>query len=355
MQQDDSTYNPDSFYPFREQEKAGTTEVPILDPGHELPPPRNKPSWLIICIFLVALFFAFVLGYNTYARHRNELAVTPTPTVLPSWTPVPSFTPVPTQKLSQFAFPPLQTAYTQTMGAQTMKAAFVSNVITAITFNSGSSQQVNSRVEGYLFGSTEGNPIQTELRISYSAEPSRTAFFGQILVDNRLFMKVNENNWEERDKSDYNKLYENQPIDATAYAYNMLDTLFTNSKALLRGIDSNTVKEEPVEQIDGKTMQVYSFNLSVPDYLDALQKDPKTTKFTLEDAKKIMTNASVGGKLYVDPSSNYIVRITLSGTNFTQINTDQSQLLGQTTTHAIDMIANLVDFNTPLSLKPPTP
>jgi hypothetical protein len=48
------------------------------------------------------------------------------------------------------------------------------------------------------------------------------------------------------------------------------------------------------------------------------------------------------------------VRIVLGGDSFTQINTDQSQLLGQTTTHSIEMVANLVDFNTPLSLKAPT-
>ena len=344
----------ESFYPFREQEKSGEVVVPILDPGHELPPPRKKFSWLMILILLVALFFAFVLSYNAYARRRIQLAITPTPTILPSWTPVPSFTPVPTQKVSEFSSPQLQSAYNQTIGAQTMKAAFISQVHTVNTKTGGEESSVDSRVEGYLFGTSDGNTIQTELRISYSAQPASTAFFGQILVDNRLFMKVNENSWEERDRSDYNKLYENQPIDATAYAYNILDTLFTNSKALLRGIDTSTVLQQPDEQIDGKTVQVYTFNLSVPDYLNALQSDTKTTKFTLEDAKKIMNSAKITGKLYVDPASNYIVRIGLNGSNFTQINTDQSQLLGQTTVLSIDMIANLVDFNSPLSLKAPT-
>jgi hypothetical protein len=134
----------------------------------------------------------------------------------------------------------------------------------------------------------------------------------------------------------------------------MLDTLFTNSKALLRGIDASSIQQEADQQIDGKTVQVYSFNLSVPDYINELQKDPKTTSFTLSDAKKIMESAKINGQLYVDPAANYIVRITLNGSNFTQINTDQSQLLGQTTTHSIDMIANLVEFNAPLSLKAPT-
>lgn len=353
MQPDHDNNTLESFYPYREQEKSGGVVVPVLDPGHELPSQKNKPPWMIISLFAVVLIFAFILSYNTYARQRNQ-TITPTPTKLPTWTPVPSFTPVPTQKVSQFSSPQLQTAYNQTLGVQTLKTAFISNVHTTIVKTSGEESTVDSRVEGYLFGTADGNTIQTELRISYSAQPERTAFFGQILVDNRLFMKVNDQNWEERNRSDYNKLYENQPIDATAYAYNMLDTLFTNSKALLRGIDVTTIAQQPDEQIDGKSVQVYTFNISVPDYIDALQKDPKTTAFTLEDAKKIMGSAKITGKLYVDTSSNYIVRIVLGGNSFTQINTDQSQLLGQTSTHSIEMIANLVDFNTSLSLKAPT-
>jgi hypothetical protein len=352
--QSEHDHTEDSFYPYREQEKAGTAEVPILDPAHELPAPHKRISWPVILIGGVILFFAVVLSYNTYARNRDKQGMTPTPSTLPTWTPVPSFTPVPTQKVSAFSSPQLQAAYNQTLGVQTMKAAFISNVHTLNTKNTGEQWTVDSKVEGYLFGTADGNTIQTELRISYSAQPERTAFFGQILVDNRLFMKVNEQDWIERDRSDYNKLYENQPIDATAYAYNMLDTLFTNSKALLRGIDASSIQQEADQQIDGKTVQVYSFNLSVPDYINELQKDPKTTSFTLSDAKKIMESAKINGQLYVDPAANYIVRITLNGSNFTQINTDQSQLLGQTTTHSIDMIANLVEFNAPLSLKAPT-
>lgn len=354
MQPDHDNKNEESFYPYREQEKSGNVVVPILDPGHELPPPRNKPSWMVIAIMAVILFFAFILSYNTYARQRNQASITPTPSKMPTWTPVPSFTPIPTQKVSQFGPPQLQSAYTQTLGVQTLKAAFISNVHTTIVKTDGAESTVDSKVEGYLFGTADGKTIQTELRISYNAQPERTAFFGQILVDDRLFMKVNEQDWEERNRSDYNKLYENQPIDATAYAYNMLDTLFTNSKALLRGIDTNSIAPQPDEQIDGKPVQVYTFNISIPDYIDALQKDPNTTPFTLEDAKKIMGSAKITGKLYVDTSSNYIVRIVLGGSSFTQINTEQSQLLGQTTTHSIEMVANLVDFNTPLSLKAPT-
>lgn len=350
----------EGFYPYREQQQNGKDpEIPVvasLEEHHSAhkPKPKKRPSILVIAILIILAFGLFVFFYNRKARERQQanLALTPTITITPTPTSTP--TPTPPQRTPRFPDPQLQSAYDNTVNANSMRAGFISDVRTRIVHTDSNEESfIDSRAEGYLTGAADGSTIQTELRITQTNDPSRSGFFGQILVNNRLFMKTNDKDWEERDRSDYNKLYENQPIDATAYAYNLLDTLFTQSKAVLRGIDEATVKAEADDTIDGKAVKVYSFSLSVPEYLNALNRDANVPQFTRDDAKKILQNANLLGRAYVDPATNYIVRLQISGANLTQISTEQSSELGIVTTHDMGMIANLLDFNQPVTLQPP--
>lgn len=356
--------NPNEFYPYRVQEEAGTAQVHTLESHEDVhklheKPSSKRPSALIIILITFTLIGGFIYLYNERARQRYQaqLALTPQPTTSPTPSTTPS--PTPTQKVSQFSDPVLQGAYNNTLAVQSMRVGFISDVKTKTSQqDTNETIELSARAEGYFYGVTDGNTIQTELRIIQTDRPdAQPAFFGQILANNRLFIKRNSDNWVERDRSDFNKLYENQPIDATAYAYNMVDTLFTQSRALLRAIDQNTIQSEPDENIDGKPMKVYSFQFSNLDYINALQFDANTKEFTLEDARKILVNAYITGKVYVDPEKKLIIRIQTTGTNFTQIARQEAeqQHLGITTTHDITMIANLLDFNQPISLQPPSP
>jgi hypothetical protein len=357
-----STNNdPDSFYPYRVQQEHQQSEIPTIDSPDDIhkqpeePKKKKVVSPLVITIIVITLLGGFVFFYNENARNRASgyisLSPSPTPSLAPTVTP----TPTPTQKVSTFTDPLLQEAYNNTLNVNTMRVGFLSDVLTK-TDNQDDTpdQEITVRVEGYFLGATDGNTIQTELKILQTNYPNaQPAFFGQILVNNRLFMKRNDEQWIERDRSDFNKLYENQPIDATAYAYNMVDTLFTQSRALLRAIDQNTVAAMPDEQIDEKTMKVYSFQFSNNDYINALRFDSNTKEFTLLDAEKILVNANITGKVYVDPEKKLITRIQTDGTNYTQITQQQASQLGIITTHNIKMTANLLDFNEPLSLQAP--
>ncbi len=354
---------PHEFYPYRVQEKAGTAQVHTLESHEDIHKlhenARNRtPSKLILILIPATLIVGFILFYNQQARLRSQAQLALTPKPSPSITPSVTPTPTPTQKMSQFADPVLQEAYINTLAVQSMRVGFISDVTTKVLDQQTSqTQELTARAEGYFYGQTDGNTIQTELRIIQTNRANaQPAFFGQILAENRLFIKRNSDNWVERNRSDFNKLYENQPIDATAYAYNMVDTLFTQSKALLRAIDQNTIKADPDEEIDGKQIKVYSFQFSNIDYLNALKFDANTKEFTLEDARKILVNATITGKVYVDPVEKRIIRLQTNGTNFTQIAREEAeqQNLGIMTTHDITMIANLLDFNQPVSLQPPS-
>ncbi len=354
---------PHEFYPYRIQEEAGTAEVHTLESHEDIhklheDSQKRKPSKLILLIIPIILIGLFIFLYNQRARQQQlaQLALTPQPS--PSLTPSTTPSPTPTQKVSQFSDPVLQEAYSNTLAVQTMRVGFISDVTTyTIDQQTNETQELTARAEGYFYGYTDGNTIQTELRIVQTNRlDAQPAFFGQILAENRLFIKRNSENWLERDRSDFNKLYENQPIDATAYAYNMVDTLFTQSRALLRAIDQNTIKPEADEEIDEKQIKVYSFQFSNLDYLNALEFDANTKEFTLKDARKILVNATIIGKVYVDPVEKRIIRIQTDGKNFTQIARQEAeqQQLGIVTTHDIRMIANLLDFNQPISLQPPS-
>lgn len=356
-----SPEHPDGFYPFRIQQESQPSEVPVIehhDDIHKLNetvPKKRKsiPTFAVILMAVLVLLLAFVYGYNTLERRKIEQQLSLTPSVSPSPIPTKTPTPTPTQKVSLFSDPLVQEAYNNTITTRSMRVGFLSDVKTNIlSEESGETEHIEAKIEGYFLGNTDGNTIQTELRITQNGS-DRTAFFGQILVNNQLFIKRNEDRWVERDRSDFNKLYENQPIDATAYAYNMVDTLFTNSKALLRAIDENTVQPLPDETIDDKPVKVFTFQFSNIDYINALQFDENTKEFTLEDAKKILVNAGINGKIYIDPETKTIIRIELAGTNFTQIAKDEAVQLGIITTHDITLVANLLDFNKPVSLEPP--
>ncbi|MCX7997120.1 MAG: hypothetical protein N2691_05230 [Patescibacteria group bacterium] len=353
----ENRHEQDGFYPYLEQQKHGRADVPVVESLEEHHRhhyrPRKKIDWLVVILLLLVAAGAFIFAYNRQARERYMAELALTPTVTPTIIPSPTATPTPTMRVPQFPYPDLQEAYEKTTNAQTMRAGFISDVITTYTRDDGSEQKLESRAEGYLFGASDGTTIQTELRITQKDDPSKTAFFGQILVDNELFIKLDTDDWVRRNRSDYNKLHENQPIDATAYAYFLLDTLFTRSKALLRGIDERSVVREPDTQLDGKQVQQYTFGLSIAEYLAALERDPNTAAFTIKDARKILANATVSGRIFVDPETKYILRIQASASNLTQISTDEQVELGVRTSHQMAMVANLLDFDTPLSLVAP--
>lgn len=344
----DSEFDPDSFYPYRLQQSNPPS--PSIDFPEE--PPRK--SW--IPVFLVVAFgFLMLVAYLKIARSTPSIGTTPTPTIMPSPTVTPTFTPTPTQKISRFQDPLLQTAYDQTITAGTLRVVFTSDVITTTTVpTSGAEQKVQSSAIGYIIGYTDGTTMQTELQISLAGNASQTALFGQILVGDQLYIKTNaDTDWKKRDRSDFNKLYENQPIDATAYAFNMFDTLFSTSKALLRAIEEGSVQKQPEVEIEGKKLIPYTVILNKDEYIAALSKDDTTAEFSVTDARVILQNASLRGTLYVDPTINMIVQISIEATNLTQISREQSSQLGITTTHDIKATGKLNEFNRPVSILPP--
>lgn len=354
----DSRYTSEEFYPYREQQKHGRDEIPVvesLEHHHEFHAKQTKrrPGWLAVAILGFFLLFGGVVLYNRQARERQLARLALTPTTTPTPTPSPTVTPTPTLRVPQFPDAVLQAAYEKTTAARTMRAGFRSDVRTTYVREDGSEQIIESLAEGYLFGTTDGETIQTELRVTQKDDPSRAAFFGQILVNDQLFMKTDSNNWVLRNRSDYNKLYENRPIDATAYAYNLLDTLFTQSRAFLRGIDEGSVTREADAQIEGKPAQVFRFALSIPLYLEALERDPKTADFTLTDARKILADSNISGQLFVDAETGYIIRIQAQAGNLSQISTIESRELGVRAFHSMSMVANLLDFDMPISLAAP--
>jgi hypothetical protein len=362
-------FDPDSFYPFRVQIASGqAVEIPEYTPEegqhhphhHERTKQQFPPILRNILIgfgVLIFLLSCFIWVYNWNARQRMTASITPTQIPSPTLTPIPSATPTPTQIQPRFPDALLQEAYTNTTSVSTAKVAFASTVETTINQPTNQTQQkLRSNVSGYLVGSAIDDTMQTELRIAYADDESRNAEFRQILVGDNLYLQTNTSGrmWDRRRRSDYNRLYENQPLDATTYAYNMLDTLFSSGKALFRAIDVSTVQPQPEREIDGKTYAPYVFRLTVQDYIQALERDPDTTEYILEDARKILANASISGTIFVNKDTRFIERLEYTGTNFTQISNEDSQnLLGITTTHNMSVVAIFSEFNAPLTIIPP--
>ncbi len=364
----------DHFYPYREQQKKNGA-VPIREyqepkqhharahhHHRRLPNHGQFHRWVQIaiggCIVIFLGFIGFVYAYNAYQRSQ---VIEMTPSAVPSATPTatrtpsPTMTPTPTLFQPQFPNPTFQAAYEQTINVQTAKVAFVSDVTTTVGQpNDARTYSLSSRVEGYLVGSAIDDTMQTEVRITYRSDESRNIAFRQILVGENLYLQQStaSDTWTQRERSDYNRLYENQPIDATAYAYNLLDTLFSDGKTFLRSIDPTSIEEEEPRTIEDRSYTPFRFTILIPRYLEILRQDQNTTEFILEDAEKILRNAAISGTIYV-AESGYIERIEFTGSNLTQISDEDAVQLGITTTHSMSVLALFSEFNDPLSIVPP--
>lgn len=375
----------DEFYPYRVQEEAhGKVDVPEytalhnhMNDGHhvhhhtqdhnfDLVDRSRKqlyPKWLQIAAVGFGIFcflgIAAIWMFNDYTRQQIaqqvDVTVSPTPTVTPSPTP----SPTPTLFQPQFPDGELQAAYSKTTTVSSAKVAFVAQVETSINQNTRSDAPeqftLRSNAQGYLVGSAVDDTMQTELRIAYADDDSRNASFQQILVGEDLFIKKSSSGelWKRRQRSDYNRLYENQPIDATAYAYNMLDTLFSEGKAFLRAIDAGSIQREGDRDIDGKKFVPYKFRLDIPRYIETLERDPNANAFIIEDARKILSEAQVTGTLFINKDTGYIERIEFIGDNFTQISDEEAVQLGITAKHRMQVLALFTDYNAPLTIVPP--
>ncbi|MFW5703922.1 MAG: hypothetical protein ACOCXQ_03725 [Patescibacteria group bacterium] len=372
-----SDHSEHSFFPYREQEKEhGSVPIPeYTQLENEPSPPAShvntdlgegakrlqqiKKYLFRISIGLIGvlvILFICIYAYNSYKRAQIANSITPTPIPSPSATPFPTATPTPTLFQPQFPDPQFQAAYEQTTMVSTAKIAFIGRAETTV-LNTEEDQKTElaSRSEGYLVGSAVDDTMQTELRITYIDDETRNASFRQILVGDHLYLQQSSATdlWKQRERSDYNRLYENQPLDATAYAYNMLDTLFSSGKTFLRAIEPSSIEQQEPRQVAETELIPYTFVMNISRYLETLRNDPNANEYIVEDAERILANATVRGRIYLNPDTGYIERIEFIGENFTQISSEEAQELGIQATHTMQVLAILSDFNEPLEIVPP--
>lgn len=375
----------DEFYPFRIQEEVhGKVNVPEytslhghIQDGHHVHKHTQDhnfemvnrsrasfyPKWVQIAavgfgMFCLAGIIAIWI-FNSYTR--QQIAQSMPPTSIPTPTLSPTATPTPTPPLFEPQFPDsdFQAAYNKTTTVSSAKIAFIAQVETTINQNARTDAPeqftLRSNAQGYLVGSAVDDTMQTELRIAYADDQNRNASFQQILVGEELYIKKSASGdlWSRRQRSDYNRLYENQPIDATAYAYNMLDTLFSEGKAFLRAIEPSSLRREGERDIDGKKYIPYVFQMNIPRYIETLERDPNGNAFIIEDAQKILSEAQINGTVFVNKDTGYIERIEFTGANLTQISDEEAVQLGITATHSMQVLALFTDINAPLTIVPP--
>lgn len=228
-----------------------------------------------------------------------------------------------------------------------------------VTVNSqGITKTIVGLVSGYLTGSTDGKSSKVDMRISSPDNPNTSINISYIILesgDTYLKGPATSGKWLKSTKQESKKRNEASPTDASLYGFQIFSTIFSENKALFKAINKDTVTKLPDEVKEGKKLNKYAVDISTPEFLIAQAQDEEFTDKDKSDAKIILQDAIMKATFVVDSATNYVVSINVEAKHLTQIPTPESQNLGVSTTHDLDLNANMSRFDVPADVTPPAP
>lgn len=250
----------------------------------------------------------------------------------------------------------LEAAINQTNSVESAYVDFDSNVTTRVTnVKNGLSQSLKNSLTGYLTGSTNGKLGKAEVRISSAANPGVEVVIEVItLEDETSYVKgpATGQKWLKITKEEAEK--DKTPIDASLFAFNILETVFSENKALFKAVEENSVTVLEEYQRDGVTYKKYQADIATPTYLDALAQDTDTTEKEIDNSRQILDSAVITALFEVNTKTGYITHLEVEANNVKQIPTPESEQLGLTAQHNIVLKAELSRFGLPVTITPPS-
>lgn len=307
----------------------------------------------VVILLLVGVVLYFIFSKGSFSPLGN-FAINPTPVSGKNITMTPS--PV---VLTQNPYETLLAAINKTTSAKTLYVDFKSKVASRLTVaKTGVTQTLHNNLDGYMSGSTDGTTGKTEMRIYSDATPDKMVTIGTINTDSGdwyIKTAATAPKWQKLTKGQYDKTANSQPIDASLFGLNILGTLMAKDKALFTSLKKDSVEKIGDETVVDVLLTKYRIEVSVPDFITALAKDPDRTAKEIEEVKVILKDAVITATFFVDKNSQYIKRITIDAKNLSQVPTPESQQLGISTIHDIVTTADLSRFDLATNIAPPAP
>lgn len=312
----------------------------VANPGDTSP--RKSPFLLLILLLVIV---AAVGGGIYYFLNKNIL--------IKSVETIKQVNPIKTPRDE------MELAINKVMGAKTAYIDYKMKVTSRITnTKTGITQTFNPIAEGYLAGSTDGKVLRMEIRISSSNNPTASIDISVITTEGDIvYVKgpATQGKWMKLAKAEFEKQAESSPTDASLYGFNLLGTILSENKALFKSIRKDAIEKTANQTVDGKVLNKYTVEIGTPEFIDALEQDKETTQKDKSDAKVILKDAVVRADFFVDPGSNYITKLVIDTKNLAQISTPESEQLGISTVHNIELEANLSRFDVPTGITAPDP
>jgi len=307
--------------------------------------PSSSSKKILIGIFIL-VFFLIILGIGGFFLLSQRKTLDTTKQISP--------------KVSiQTPYDKLIAAVEKTKDVDTLYLEYKTKVTSRISSaKTGVTQTLNNNVDGYITGSTDGKVGKMELRIYSDLDPSKSVNMTVMNTeDGSWYLKTAATapKWQKFTKEEYDKLDEEQPNDASLYGINILATIFSENKALFKSFQKDWVENLGDEIIGDKAYAKYRVEISTTAFINALSQDDEISPRDIEDARIILEDAVITATFFIDKEMNYIKRIKIIAKNLTQIPTPESQQLGISTTHDIDLTADLSRFNLPTEITPPDP
>lgn len=297
----------------------------------------------MIIIFL--LFF--IIGVAGFLYFKDSVSKNPSQKKSSSLIP----------QLQKTPYEELESALNKTITAKTLYLDYKTKVTTRIAMaQTGVTQTLNNNVDGYLTGSTDGKTAKAELRIYNEKTPDLTVNMSLITAENGdIYLKTagTGTKWLKFSKEQYEKENEKSSTDASLYGFEILSTIFSENKALFKTIRKETVTKLEDEVVAGKSLARYKVEISTPEFIKSLEEDQEKTEKDKKDAESILKEAVINATYSVDKETNYITKLVIETKNLTQISTPESDELKITTTHDIELTADLSRFDLPTNITIP--
>ncbi len=240
-----------------------------------------------------------------------------------------------------------EVAVDRTAAVSSLYAEYKSDVTSRITLPTGVTETVDNNVNGYLTGTSTGDLMKGEMRISSDLDPSKEVIVEMITSEKTNYIKgpQTQSKWLKIDNSDLEKKDEESPNDASLYGFDILGSIFSEDKALWKAIDKNSIEYQGEDKRNNKTYKKFKVEIGNSEYIKALESNPDASKKSIEEDKKILSSAKLTATFEIDATAKYITKMVIEAKNLKQIVPEQLAAAGISTQHDLKMVVDMSRFN----------
>lgn len=214
----------------------------------------------------------------------------------------------------------LENAIEKTIQLNTLYVEFESETKSTLTSSTlGFSRTIDSNINGYLAGSTDGKISKAEMRVSSDLTKGLETILSVIGIDEEVVYIQGPSTNGKWIKLSYDEYLEVDVEDASLYQFNLLATFFDDSKALIKSVDANSFSYEGVQEFEGEQYEKYTVEISVPKYIETLDLDESVSDTKLAQHKSILESAVISADMYVSSKNGYINGLVIRAKNLEQI------------------------------------